>query len=429
MSNKRKLTAKNRLLDTDIVEIAFAGTPAVPKAVFQVFKSEFPEGREPIIKTVTLHKDEAKKQVFGYALVPDEPDHQGDIISAEEIEKACHSLARNLAKGTAKGQGTTLNHIHLKDADGNSYGYIIESAIDKDGSLAKAYGVEGVPGAWWIGAQVETEEAWESVQKREITGFSIGGSGCRVPVEETQKSALGKAWDYLKALTFDDLDVGLKARDELYQNTDNLNISLSTIIDDTDLGKEEKRAAIAASIDQFKEKLVSYFAIEKAGRELSAANAKLLEDFLEAADTLRPLIERAKAKTEKSIPDNPGGGNDMDATKFDLLVKSVESLSADLTDIKDRLAKAEGGNGPADDGDKDKPQVVTEDQLKKLADQVTEVAKSFDDLKQRLEKIEKTPGTRQGSDDPLPEGDGSKVEKSLGERVGNACVHIFHGRQ
>ena len=106
-----KPVAKNKLSNCNVVEIANAGLPAVPAATFVVMKNvAIGDGQQPIMKTVRFYKDEAKKRVYGYVLVPDEPDLQGDVLTKEEVEKAMISYMKNGFFGAAKASGISGSH-------------------------------------------------------------------------------------------------------------------------------------------------------------------------------------------------------------------------------------------------------------------------------------------------------------------------------
>jgi len=426
MPDDNKSTAKNRLTKIDVIEIAFAGTPAVPKATFQIIKSMDLNGREPVIKSTVFKVDEDKRQVWAYVLVPDEPDHQGDVVTKEDIFEAHLSLGRNLSKGQAKGQGTTENHIQVTDGNGNDLGYIFETAIDTDGALGKARGMSGIDGAWLVGMQVESDEIWKSITEGDITGVSMGGMGVRTPIEDTDKSLGAKIVEFLKSsLTFDDIDQGAKAQEELWRNLESLEWSLTTIFSDPEIGNNERQSKISATVDQFKEKLLGYFAVQKAGREISAANLELLEGFLEAAESLRPLIDRVKTKQEKTIPTE--GDDTMSTEQLEKLNETMAKMGETVEGLATRIGEIEEARKSDEEkqAEAEAEKAQAEDPVAKIAESVTKMGETLEGLSGRIEKLEKTPNPPNGSDAP-PQAE--KVDSEV-ERYARGAHAIFHGNQ
>lgn len=103
-----------------------------------------------------------KRIVYGEVLAPGVVDAQGDIVSPEEIERAAY---RFLAEGGG------VAEMHGAPGAGD----VVESFIARDGDP------HFTPGAWVLGVRL-APEVWERVRRGELTGFSMGGRGVRVPV-------------------------------------------------------------------------------------------------------------------------------------------------------------------------------------------------------------------------------------------------------
>ncbi len=103
--------------------------------------------------------------VLAPALVPEAVDHQGDIISAEEIEKAAHDFM-------ADSQQPGLMHkTMLRKHDSQ----IVESYILRS---AQKFGKITYPaGTWFVGMRVYNPEIRKRIREGKLTGFSIGGRG------------------------------------------------------------------------------------------------------------------------------------------------------------------------------------------------------------------------------------------------------------
>ena len=119
-----------------------------------------------------------KHIVSGPVLSPYETDLQNDILTPEEIEKVAHEFLISLQKSIVTGNSTDpkkapgqigLEHTYFKGI--GAWGYIVESYIDDSGS-------------WILSVKITDEKVWQLVLDGQITGFSIGGKGVRVPIEE-----------------------------------------------------------------------------------------------------------------------------------------------------------------------------------------------------------------------------------------------------
>ncbi len=121
-----------------------------------------------------LIKDDLKKVAYAPVLVPEEEDLQGDIASAEEIEKAAWDFLMNY-----RGQLSKVGLMHKKETNDVA---IIESFLAPvsfdlgETTIAK--------GTWVVGIKVKKDSIWKDIQEGKYTGFSIGGRGKRTPIKE-----------------------------------------------------------------------------------------------------------------------------------------------------------------------------------------------------------------------------------------------------
>jgi hypothetical protein len=123
--------------------------------------------------TVDLLKDGAQRIVYGVVMTPGVRDSQGDICTAADIEKAAHAFI-------AEHRLTDVQHSDVyKDTAGDSIAVPVESfCAPTDMELG---GQKVLKGAWVLGVKVNDEPTWQKVLKGEITGFSIAGTGTRLP--------------------------------------------------------------------------------------------------------------------------------------------------------------------------------------------------------------------------------------------------------
>ena len=117
--------------------------------------------RSPISKS-----SEEKRIVYGVVSEPDTVDLQGDILTAEEIAKACHAFM-------IKSQ--TIGIEHTMPARARIIeSYIAPTDFECGGRLVKK-------GSWVMGVKILDDALWQAIRRGEITGFSIGGTGKRIP--------------------------------------------------------------------------------------------------------------------------------------------------------------------------------------------------------------------------------------------------------
>jgi hypothetical protein len=111
-----------------------------------------------------IKADAEKRLVYGIVLEPDTEDTQGDIIAADEIEKAAH---RFLVASRMVGDS------HRKPAGAQVVeSYIAPMEFNIGEQTVKA-------GSWVMAVKVADDRLWEAVQQGDYTGFSIGGFGAR----------------------------------------------------------------------------------------------------------------------------------------------------------------------------------------------------------------------------------------------------------
>jgi hypothetical protein len=125
--------------------------------------------------------DADKRQVFGWASIVEmngEPvvDLQGDYIDIDEIEKSAYDYVIKSRKG---------GEMHRRSADGAPVhaSDMIESFIVTPEKIEKMGLPKSTPIGWWVGYQVNDDDAWNLVKSGKRTGFSIHGRGMRTPSE------------------------------------------------------------------------------------------------------------------------------------------------------------------------------------------------------------------------------------------------------
>lgn len=159
-----------------------------------------------------LKKSDERRYTLGIVYEPDVVDSQGDFAKAEDIEKGawafmktiqdkvkltegCVKAFKGLIAGVKKGEGNIeitelLQAIEKSDGIGlgiqhNNWdveiGDIVESYI---APMDMTVGDQVVTKGTWLMGVVWNEDNWAKVQKGEMTGYSMGGSGRRLDIAE-----------------------------------------------------------------------------------------------------------------------------------------------------------------------------------------------------------------------------------------------------
>jgi len=145
------------------VEVQFVSyvDKAANKKKFFLLKSEedIQPDFEKEVRILTKEND-PKKLVYGVVYAPDEIDSQGDMMNAEEIEKACHGFMKNFQK-------IDEQHNFTEGA-----GALVECSCQ----LADIeVGGETITKGTWTIVTEATDEIWEKIEKGIYTGYSLAG--------------------------------------------------------------------------------------------------------------------------------------------------------------------------------------------------------------------------------------------------------------
>ena len=120
--------------------------------------------------------DTDKRQVFGWASIvkmngEDVVDLQGDYIDIDEVEKAGYDYVIKSRKGGEMHRRDGDTPVHVSD--------MIESFIVTPEKIEKMGLPADMPIGWWVGYQINDDDAWNLVKSGKRTGFSIHGRGQR----------------------------------------------------------------------------------------------------------------------------------------------------------------------------------------------------------------------------------------------------------
>lgn len=130
---------------------------------------------EITVDETVLKVNDDRREVSGWASVVSvdgKPvvDRQGDVLEMDELRSAAHHFVGNSRVG---------KQMHR----GEQRARIVESVLVDD-DFAKAHGITHGKRGWWITMAIDNDETWALAKSGKLPGFSIGGRGTRVPLEE-----------------------------------------------------------------------------------------------------------------------------------------------------------------------------------------------------------------------------------------------------
>lgn len=118
---------------------------------------------------LVVKADSSQRLTYGIVLEPEVEDAQGDILSAEEIERIAHDWM-------AHSRRTKIMHEDPVD------GEIVESYIAPVDMVVEGQnGQESIPKGAWVLVVRWPESVWPRIVSGELNAYSIGGVGMRRP--------------------------------------------------------------------------------------------------------------------------------------------------------------------------------------------------------------------------------------------------------
>lgn len=140
----------------------------------------FPEtARETVVKEDNEEREE--RFVLSMVLEPTDgedgsemkPDTQGDIYSAEEVRKACHTWMEYHGQIDLQHNWNALSKTSVR---------ILENYI---APCDMKIGDETVKkGSWMLGLRIADDKLWSAIKSGQIGAYSIGGTANKVPLKE-----------------------------------------------------------------------------------------------------------------------------------------------------------------------------------------------------------------------------------------------------
>lgn len=304
-----------------------------------------------------IKADPESHHVTGIVYEPMAEDSQGNYMTEAEITKAAYWFAKN------SGQ-VDIQHS-FKPFEG---GAVVESWIAKADFAIDEEQVK--KGTWLMTVEVTDPEIWESIEKGDITGFSMGGIGNYseedVDLDTVNKQETAEKWSLLKQLAKAfGLNVEKGAMADLYEQRaqgtlfweafyalqDTLNHYdpiTGRWMYETDEGKVREcledfgniMTEILSGSGNIAKALAEGRPVEKAGKKMSGKNKETLSGIYESLGAFLKEFDDPE-------PDDGGeGAGELDDTKTDKNKEDKEVNKAEVQQIVDEaIAKAMAGLG------------------------------------------------------------------------------------
>jgi len=363
---------------------------AAAKAEVAAMKS----ARKPLwLAAPIVAKNDEQRIVMGPVLVPDEPDSDGDVVSAAKIEEVAHKF---------------LSDYRIMDSDHTleAAGVPVESYITpvnlKFGEGPDAFEVPA--GTWMLAARIDNDASWASVKSGEFTGFSIWG--CR-PENAGITAASVKA-------SSGTVMVGGHAHDvvTLAELGDDWVVPAISLVPSPAVSKAKyvlikSRQTLADKMRGALKALVRENARATiAGDDGSALKGETEEGTMDE-DKVQELVTASVKTAVDEIQTGLG----------ETIAEAVKEAVTPLTDRMGALEDAAKGS-EGDDGDDDDGADAVKTEIDGLKSEITELKEGIESVVKRLTKGSSQAIKEDGSDDQPAHEPGMKNRDGYGRPLG-----------
>lgn len=361
----RKVKKAKEITDARISFVSLVDK-AANKRQFLIVKDE--EGKAAFTTYGKIIKTDSESHfVTGVVYEPMVEDAHGNYMTADEIAKAAYWFAKN-------GNRVDLQH-NFVSADGTA---VVESWIAKSDS--NIGGADIKEGTWLMTVEITDADLWQSIEKGEITGLSMGGLGV-FSKEDTElseasvKKSKGRVTKGAVADSYKQANISSSfwnAFDALRNGLYSYNGYTGVYTYQTDESKikealEDFNGIITELLTDASQPLTkSLFdckptpeagRIEKSGRTLSAKNRAALQNlyddlgtFLADADAEKDKpngetgTEEDKQQDGEEKGKKPGDDNPAETTKKTKTTKEGKTMTKSEAEklVQDAIAKALG---------------------------------------------------------------------------------------
>lgn len=432
-----KIAKAYAITDAKISFVSLVGK-AANKKQFLITKSE--DGAADFATYGRILKADADSHyVTGIVYEPMVEDTQGNYMTEDEITKAAYWFAKN-------GNQVDLQHCFEK-CDGVS---VVESYVAKCDMEIEGEAIR--KGTWLMTMEISDTDVWDSIQKGDITGFSMGGMGVyseedvELPVEK-QEEPKGLFRRLAKAMGFDVVEKGaVKVNFQRRVKEDNFYsawYALRSTLEGNfynpetgvwEWGYNSDESTIREALEDFNDIVTQILSsdgsivksLEKAakeapttickeGKSLSSKNLNAIKGIYDTLGTFLSEFQEAPAETNNVQKEE----NDMTTEEVKAVVaEEVKKAMDPVVKQLEALAPVEKTDGESGDGAADaEGAAATEDlSANDIAKMVgEEIKKAIAPIAKALEPVMKSralPGNLNGAD-------GSDVQKQ--------DEHYLHG--
>ena len=289
------------------------------------------------MRTILKQDDGAEKRIsYAPAMIPREPDKEGDVVPTPVVESAAHDYLAS--------DGDVDTDHNLIDGKGT----VVESWIEPDQRTwdLPDGGTETYPaGTWMVGIKWGAE-SWDRIKSGELTGLSIYGMAEHVPLERAAKCCeCGKTDSHAGTHKGDDSQSDAMAQDTADDGEDEIPDDGDTSGDDGPTLKDlnDTLESLSDSFETVKE------AVETEKQDEQEAAAMLGESYgMDAGDVL-DVLTLAQGKELEAVLDaidsiDAEGDDEMEASS-DEEAKEDGDESSDTETAEKRADDANLGKG------------------------------------------------------------------------------------
>lgn len=348
----RKVKKAKEITDARISFVSLVDK-AANKRQFLIVKDE--EGKAAFTTYGKIIKTDSESHfVTGVVYEPMVEDAHGNYMTADEIARAAYWFAKN-------GNRVDLQH-NFVSADGTA---VVESWIAKSDS--NIGGADIKEGTWLMTVEITDDDLWQSIEKGEITGLSMGGLGV-FSKEDTElseasvKKSKGRVTKGAVADSYKQANISSSfwnAFDALRNALYSYNGYTGVYTYQTDESKikealEDFNGIITELLTDASQPLTkSLFdckptpeagRIEKSGRTLSAKNRAALQNLYDDLGTFLADADAEKDKPNGETGKKPGDDNSAENTKKTKTTKEGKTMTKSEAEklVQDAIAKALG---------------------------------------------------------------------------------------
>ena len=351
-----------------------------------------------------LKADADSHFVTGIVYEPMVEDSQGNYMTEEEITKAAHWFAKN-------GNQVDLQHC-FQQCDGAAVveSYVAKSDMEIEGESIKK-------GTWLMTVEVSDTDVWDSIQKGDITGFSMGGMGVYSGEDvelavEKQEEPKGLFRKLAKAMGFEVVEKGaVKERFKENVKSDNFYTAWCALRgylerDEWDPVSQRWKYGFSADESEIREALEDFNDIVT---QLLTSDSSIVKSLEKAAEEIPAPVEKA--------------GKSLSTKNLNALKGIYDTLGSFLSEFEEESE---------DNNNVQKEEInMTKDEIQKMVGE--EVSKAMEPITKQLEAMAKSEG--EGSAETVPaasdpetgvsqEMTAETVAKMVGEEVSKAMEPV-----